>query len=95
MSEEQPSTSRKRRKEPQQVETMDTAEANAEPSTSAAAAAKKTAPADDDDDAMERQMENAAGLEEFLQQSKTVMMDYEKHMFMDMIDTDGLVVSAK
>lgn len=34
-------------------------------------------------------------VEEFLQKSKTYMIDYEKHMFLDTIDSDCLVVCAK
>lgn len=34
-------------------------------------------------------------IEEILMKSKTYMLDYEKHMFMDTIDADCLVVSAK
>lgn len=48
-----------------------------------------------DDAALEKQMDHAALMEEFLQKSKTVMLDYEKHMFLDLMDTDGLVVCAK
>lgn len=34
-------------------------------------------------------------VEEFLMKSKTYMLEYEKHMFLDTIDSDCLVVSAK
>lgn len=34
-------------------------------------------------------------VEEFLLKSKTYMIEYEKHMFLDTIDSDCLVVCAK
>lgn len=44
---------------------------------------------------IEKLMDQAVTVEEFLQKSKTLLLNYEKHMFLDMIDTDGLVVCAK
>lgn len=48
-----------------------------------------------DEGDLEKQMDHAATMEEFLQKSKVIMLDYEKHMFLDLIDMDGLVVCAK
>lgn len=45
-----------------------------------------------DDD---QELSKALDIEEFLLKSKTYMLEYEKHMFMDTIDADCLVVSAK
>lgn len=68
--------------------TLNTIYADNEPSTSASIEQSK-------EDALEVQMEHTAIMEEFLLKSKTVLLDYEKHMFLDLIDTDGLVVCAK
>lgn len=40
-------------------------------------------------------LEKVLTVEDFLIKSKTYMLEYEKHMFMDTIDSDCLVVSAK
>lgn len=45
-----------------------------------------------DDD---QELSKALDVEEFLLKTKTYMLEYEKHMFMDTIDSDCLVVSAK
>lgn len=44
---------------------------------------------------VEKELNKALTVEEFLLRSKTYMLDYEKYMFMDTIDADCLVVSAK
>lgn len=44
---------------------------------------------------VEKELNKALTVEEFLLKSKTYMLDYEKFMFMDTIDADCLVVSAK
>lgn len=59
-----------------------------------ASSSKPAKPRSEEDD-LEKQMDQAATVEEFLQKSKVLLLDYEKHMFLDMIDTDGLVVCAK
>lgn len=46
-------------------------------------------------DDLERDIDHAVTIEEFIQKSTTILLDYEKHMFLDLIDTDGLVVCAK
>lgn len=56
---------------------------------------KQTAAATAEESDLEKQMDHAATMEEFLQKSKVIMLDYEKHMFLDLIDADGLVVCAK
>lgn len=45
-----------------------------------------------DDD---QELGKALDIEELLLKTKTYMLDYEKHMFMDTIDSDCLVVSAR
>lgn len=49
----------------------------------------------DDDELNDKDLDKVMTVEEFLQKSKTFMLDYEKHMFLDTIDTDCLVVCAK
>lgn len=44
---------------------------------------------------VDKELNKALTVEEFLLKSKTYMLDYEKFMFMDTIDADCLVVSAK
>lgn len=44
---------------------------------------------------VDKELNKALTVEEFLLKSKTYMLDYEKYMFMDTIDADCLVVSAK
>lgn len=71
-----------------------------EPSTSAKAFEMDVAVDDDskhsdEDDPNDKELDKAMTVEEFLQKSKTFMLDYEKHMFLDTIDTDCLVVCAK
>lgn len=43
----------------------------------------------------DKELSKALTVEEFLIKSKTYMLEYEKHMFMDTIDSDCLVVCAK
>lgn len=43
----------------------------------------------------EKQLDKVMSLEEFLLKSKTYMLDYEKTMFLDAIDSDCLIVCAK
>lgn len=43
----------------------------------------------------EKQLDKLMSLEEFLEKSKTYMLDYEKTMFLDTIDSDCLIVCAK
>lgn len=43
----------------------------------------------------DKELSRALDIEEILMNSKTYMLEYEKHMFMDTIDADCLVVSAK
>lgn len=43
----------------------------------------------------EKQLDKIVSLEEFLLKSRTYMLDYEKTMFLDAIDSDCLVVCAK
>lgn len=43
----------------------------------------------------DKELSRALDIEEILMKSKTYMLEYEKHMFMDTIDADCLVVSAK
>lgn len=44
---------------------------------------------------VDKELNKALTVEEFLLKSKTYMLDYEKYMFMDTIDADCLVVGAK
>lgn len=44
---------------------------------------------------MDKELGRALTVEEFLMKSKTYMLEYEKFMFMDTIDSDCLVVAAK
>lgn len=48
-----------------------------------------------DEKEIEKRMDQMVTIEEYIQKSKHIMLDYEKHMFLDLIDTDGLVVCAK
>lgn len=48
-----------------------------------------------DGELTDKDLDKVMTVEEFLQKSKTFMLDYEKHMFLDTIDTDCLVVCAK
>lgn len=50
---------------------------------------------DDDGELNDKDLDKMMTVEEFLLKSKTFMLDYEKHMFLDTIDTDCLVVCAK
>lgn len=43
----------------------------------------------------DKELNKVLTVEEFLMKSKTYMLEYEKRMFMDTIDADCLVVSAK
>lgn len=43
----------------------------------------------------DKELSKVLTVEDFLIKSKTYMLEYEKHMFMDTIDSDCLVVSAK
>lgn len=43
----------------------------------------------------DKDLDKMMTVEEFLVKSKTYMLDYEKHMFLDTIDSDCLVVCAK
>lgn len=49
----------------------------------------------DDYELNDRDLDKVMTVEEYLQKSKTFLLDYEKHMFLDTIDTDCLVVCAK
>lgn len=49
----------------------------------------------DDGELNDKDLDKVMTVEEYLQKSKTFMLDYEKHMFLDTIDTDCLVVCAK
>lgn len=56
--------------------------------------------ADENDDSMEsagvnKELTKLLTVEEFLIKSKTYMLEHEKNMFLDTIDSDCLVVSAK
>lgn len=77
---------------------------NQEPSTSAHAfemdgvveeVAAKSTKHTDDYELSDKDLDKVMTVEEYLQKSKTFMLDYEKHMFLDTIDTDCLVVCAK
>lgn len=43
----------------------------------------------------DRELSKVLTIEEFLLKSKTYMLEHEKHMFLDTIDSDCLVVTAK
>lgn len=43
----------------------------------------------------EKDLSKVLTVEDFLHKSKTFMLEHEKQMFMDTIDSDCLVVSAK
>lgn len=60
------------------------------PSTS-----KELTPTPTNESTVEKELNKALTVEEFLLKSKTYMLDYEKYMFMDTIDADCLVVGAK
>lgn len=66
-------------------------EMEAEDADSVAQATKQS----DDDELNDKDLDKVMTVTEFLQKSKTFMLDYEKHMFLDTIDTDCLVVCAK
>lgn len=85
---------------------MDPDSDDAQPSTSAQAQdeGKIVDPEKQKDEHGDDSMENTSvnseltkilTAEEFLMKSKTYMLEYEKHMFLDTIDSDCLVVSAK
>ena len=63
---------------------------NEESKSSDAAAAT-----DADELEMEKQMDRAGTIEEFLINTKARLLDYEKHMFLDILDSDGIVICAK
>lgn len=44
---------------------------------------------------IDKDLDKVLTVEDFLIKSKTYMLEYEKNMFMDTIDSDCLVVSAK
>lgn len=44
---------------------------------------------------MDKELGKVLTVEEFLHKSKTYMLEHEKHMFLDTIDSDCLVVTAK
>lgn len=60
------------------------------PSTS-----KELTPNPENESNVDKELNKALTVEEFLLKSKTYMLDYEKYMFMDTIDADCLVVGAK
>lgn len=43
----------------------------------------------------DKELNRLLTVEDFLLKSKTYMLDYEKHMFLDTIDSDCLVVTAR
>lgn len=43
----------------------------------------------------DKELSKALTVEEFLLKSKTYMLEHEKHMFLDTLDADCLVVTAK
>lgn len=49
----------------------------------------------DSDVNVDKELNKLLTVEEFLLKSKTYMLDYEKHMFLDTIDSDCLVVTAR
>lgn len=51
--------------------------------------------APDDEVIVDQELSKLMTVEEFLLKSKTYMLDYEKHMFLDTIDSDCLVVTAR
>lgn len=51
--------------------------------------------APDDEINTDKELSKLMTVEEFLLKSKTYMLDYEKHMFLDTIDSDCLVVTAR
>lgn len=44
---------------------------------------------------VDKELNRALTVEEFLLKSKTYMLEHEKHMFLDTLDADCLVVTAK
>lgn len=44
---------------------------------------------------VDKELSKLLTVEDFLLKSKTYMLDYEKHMFLDTIDSDCLVVTAR
>lgn len=44
---------------------------------------------------IDKELDKVMTVEEFLLKSKTYMLEYEKYMFLDTIDSDCLVVCAK
>lgn len=44
---------------------------------------------------VDKELNKLMTVEDFLLKSKTYMLDYEKHMFLDTIDSDCLVVTAR
>lgn len=69
---------------------MDCDDEEPKPSTS-----KELTPKPENESIVDKELNKALTVEEFLLKSKTYMLDYEKFMFMDTIDADCLVVSAK
>lgn len=49
----------------------------------------------DDEVSVDKELSKLMTVEEFLLKSKTYMLDYEKHMLLDTIDSDCLVVTAR
>lgn len=69
---------------------MDSESEDPKPSTS-----KESAPNSGNELNMDKELNKLLTVEEFLVKSKTYMLDHEKHMFLDTIDADCLVVSAR
>lgn len=55
----------------------------------------KTESLDSSDIDMDKELVRTVAIQEQLLKSKTIMLEYEKHMFLDMVETDGIVVCAK
>lgn len=64
-----------------------------EPSTSTSASQPSENP--DNEINVDKELNKLMTVEDFLLKSKTYMLDYEKHMFLDTIDSDCLVVTAR
>lgn len=69
---------------------MDSEAEDPKPSTS-----KEAASNSDNELNVDKELNKLLTVEEFLVKSKTYMLDHEKHMFLDTIDADCLVVSVR
>lgn len=49
----------------------------------------------DNEDNVDKELNKLLTVEDFLLKSKTYMLEYEKNMFLDTIDSDCLVVTAR